>query len=79
MDSGSRRNAAPRYDSREKNDDLSLSASAPALVAAVVLGLVNAAIRPVLILLTLPATILSLGLFIFYLGNEASNRPLFSS
>ena len=36
-----------------------------ALVAAVVLGLVNAVVRPVLILLTLPATILSLGLFIF--------------
>ena len=39
-----------------------------ALVAAVVLGLVNAAIRPVLILLTLPATILSLGLFIFVIN-----------
>ena len=39
-----------------------------ALVAAVVLGLVNVAIRPVLILLTLPATILSLGLFIFVIN-----------
>jgi len=39
-----------------------------ALVAAVVLGLVNAVIRPVLILLTLPATILSLGLFIFVIN-----------
>ena len=36
-----------------------------ALVAALVLGLVNAVIRPVLILLTLPATLLTLGLFIF--------------
>ena len=36
-----------------------------ALVAAVVLGLVNAIIRPILILLTLPATLLALGLFIF--------------
>ena len=36
-----------------------------ALVAGVVLGLVNAVIRPVLILLTLPATVLTLGLFIF--------------
>jgi putative membrane protein len=35
-----------------------------ALVAALVLGLVNAVIRPVLILLTLPATVLTLGLFI---------------
>ncbi|MDH4093220.1 MAG: phage holin family protein [Betaproteobacteria bacterium] len=39
-----------------------------ALVAAVVLGLVNAVIRPVLILLTLPATILTLGLFIFVIN-----------
>jgi putative membrane protein len=39
-----------------------------ALVAALVLGLVNALIRPVLILLTLPATILTLGLFIFVIN-----------
>lgn len=39
-----------------------------ALVAAVVLGLVNAVIRPILILLTLPATILTLGLFIFVIN-----------
>jgi putative membrane protein len=39
-----------------------------ALVAAVVLGLVNAIIRPILILLTLPATLLSLGLFIFVIN-----------
>jgi putative membrane protein len=36
-----------------------------ALVAALILGLVNAIVRPILILLTLPATILTLGLFIF--------------
>jgi len=36
-----------------------------ALVAALVLGLVNAVIRPVLMLLTLPVTVLTLGLFIF--------------
>jgi putative membrane protein len=39
-----------------------------AMIAAVVLGLVNAIIRPVLILLTLPATILTLGLFIFVIN-----------
>ena len=39
-----------------------------ALGAALVLGLVNALIRPVLILLTLPATILTLGLFIFVIN-----------
>ena len=39
-----------------------------ALVAALVLGLVNTVIRPILILLTLPATLLTLGLFIFILN-----------
>jgi putative membrane protein len=39
-----------------------------ALVAAVVLGLVNAVIRPILVLLTLPATIVTLGLFIFVIN-----------
>jgi len=34
-----------------------------ALIAALVLGLVNAVIRPLLILLTLPVNILTLGLF----------------
>ncbi len=41
---------------------------AAALVAALVLGLVNAVIRPILILLTLPATVLTLGLFIFVIN-----------
>lgn len=36
-----------------------------ALVAAVVLGLVNAIIRPILFVLTLPITIVTLGLFMF--------------
>lgn len=39
-----------------------------ALIAALVLGLVNAVIRPLLILLTLPATLLTLGLFIFVIN-----------
>jgi len=39
-----------------------------ALIAALVLGLVNAVIRPILLLLTLPATIVTLGLFIFILN-----------
>ena len=39
-----------------------------ALAAALVLGLVNTLIRPVLLLLTLPATILTLGLFIFVIN-----------
>jgi putative membrane protein len=39
-----------------------------ALIVAVLLGLVNAVIRPVLILLTLPVTILTLGLFILVIN-----------
>ena len=39
-----------------------------ALIAALVLGLVNALVRPVLFLLTLPVTLLTLGLFIFVLN-----------
>ncbi|MGB4346010.1 MAG: phage holin family protein [Burkholderiaceae bacterium] len=39
-----------------------------ALLAALVLGLVNTLIRPVLILLTLPVTVLTLGLFILVIN-----------
>lgn len=39
-----------------------------ALVVALVLGLVNAVIRPVLVLLTLPVTLLTLGLFILVIN-----------
>jgi putative membrane protein len=39
-----------------------------ALVAALVLGLVNALIRPILVLLTLPVTILTLGLFLLVIN-----------
>src|SRR3954469_24633762 len=41
---------------------------ATALIAALVLGLVNTVVRPILVLLTLPATILTLGLFIFVIN-----------
>jgi putative membrane protein len=44
---------------------ISVSSPGAALAAGIVLGLVNAIIRPVLILLTLPVTLLTLGLFIF--------------
>jgi putative membrane protein len=36
-----------------------------ALIAALVLGLVNAVVRPLLVILTLPVTLLTLGLFLF--------------
>jgi putative membrane protein len=39
-----------------------------ALIAALVFGLINTFIRPLLILLTLPATLLTLGLFIFVIN-----------
>jgi putative membrane protein len=39
-----------------------------ALIAALVLGLVNTLIRPVLVVLTLPVTFLSLGLFILVIN-----------
>jgi putative membrane protein len=45
-----------------------VSSFGAALVAALVLGLVNAVVRPVLVLLTLPVTVLTLGLFIFVLN-----------
>jgi putative membrane protein len=47
---------------------ISVSSFGTALVAALVLGLINAVVRPVLVLLTLPVTILTLGLFIFVLN-----------
>jgi len=40
----------------------------PLLLAALVLGLINAIVRPVLLILTLPLTLLTLGLFIFVLN-----------
>ncbi len=39
-----------------------------ALIAALVIGLLNALIRPVLILLTLPVSIITLGLFTFVIN-----------
>jgi putative membrane protein len=39
-----------------------------ALIAALVLGLVNAFIRPLVVILTLPVTLLTLGLFIFVIN-----------
>lgn len=39
-----------------------------ALIAALVLGLVNVLIKPILVLLTLPVTVLTLGLFILVIN-----------
>jgi putative membrane protein len=47
---------------------VAITSAGAALVAALVLGLVNALIRPLLVLLTLPVTVLTLGLFIFVIN-----------
>ena len=47
---------------------ITVSSFTSALIAALILGLVNAVIRPVLVVLTLPVTIVTLGLFIFVIN-----------
>ena len=39
-----------------------------ALIVAVILGLLNAIVRPILVVLTLPITVVTLGLFIFVIN-----------
>lgn len=39
-----------------------------AMIAALVLGLLNAFVRPILIILTLPVTLLTMGLFLFVIN-----------
>lgn len=45
-----------------------INSFATALLVALVLGLINAVIRPVLLLLTLPVTLLTMGLFVFVIN-----------
>ena len=40
----------------------------PAILAATVLGILNGLVRPVLVILTLPVTLLTLGLFLFVIN-----------
>jgi putative membrane protein len=47
---------------------ITITSFSSALIAALVLGLVNAVVRPLLVVLTFPVTILTLGLFIFVLN-----------
>ncbi|MBP7057557.1 phage holin family protein [Candidatus Gracilibacteria bacterium] len=47
---------------------VSIASPITALVAAVVLGILNALLRPLLLLLTLPVNILTLGLFTFVIN-----------
>jgi putative membrane protein len=47
---------------------ISVEGLVPALVGGLLLGLVNAVVRPVLIILTLPITLITLGLFLLVLN-----------
>lgn len=48
--------------------DIHVSGLDVALIAAVVIGLVNILVKPVLVILTLPITIVTLGLFILFIN-----------
>ena len=48
--------------------DIHVASFTTALMAALVIGLVNMVLRPLLILLTLPITVLTLGLFILVIN-----------
>jgi len=50
---------------------IGVSSTAVLLVSALVLGFVNAVVRPVLVVLTLPITILTLGLFYLVVNGAA--------
>ena len=39
-----------------------------ALIGAMILGILNAVVRPILVVLTLPITVLTLGLFLFVIN-----------
>lgn len=45
-----------------------VSSLGTAVVAAAVIGILNALVRPILVILTLPLTILTLGLFLFVIN-----------
>ena len=58
-------NAAALYGIAQLNIGLHIGNLPAALFGAIVLGICNALVRPILFLLTLPFTILTLGLFTF--------------
>jgi putative membrane protein len=47
---------------------VTVSSFGAAMIAALVLGLLNTIVRPLLVLLTLPVTLLTLGLFLFVIN-----------
>lgn len=61
-------NAAALYITARLLPGITIAGTGALLLAALVIGLVNALIRPVLLVLTLPITVLTLGLFYFVLN-----------
>ena len=49
-------------------DGVQVQSFASALLAAFVIGLLNTVVRPVLVVLTLPVTVVTLGLFLFVIN-----------
>ncbi|MFX7052616.1 phage holin family protein, partial [Acinetobacter baumannii] len=49
-------------------DGIEVRGFGSAMIAAAVLAIINTLIRPILVLLTLPVTLLTLGLFIFVIN-----------
>jgi putative membrane protein len=47
---------------------MTITGLSAAIIAAIVLGVLNAIVRPLLVILTIPITILTLGLFIFVIN-----------
>ncbi len=47
---------------------ITVSGLYPALIAALILGILNVLVRPILVILTFPITLLTLGLFIFVIN-----------
>ena len=47
---------------------VSITGFYPALITAIILGILNLLVRPILIILTLPITVLTLGLFIIVIN-----------
>lgn len=49
-------------------DGVHIDGFMPAIIFALIFGIVNAIIKPILVVLTIPVTVLSLGLFIFVIN-----------
>ncbi len=47
---------------------VAISSFGSAMIAALVIGLFNAVLRPILVVLTLPVTVVTLGLFLFVIN-----------